>query len=379
MKAGSIQIQKFREDARYAEKFRTGVSLHSHTMHSRESLGRLPGYIEMVPILSYLIEREIGREVLQTGRVFNFKKMYWTPPLSAREAFQLESQQIEKCLGLRAMVSLTDHDNIEAGLHLRMLEGTSDVPVSVEWTVPYEQTVFHMGIHNLPAARANDWMAEFEKYTAKPDTRRLRELLFELNSDPSILIVLNHPYWDVEAQGAAQHQASLTSFLDGFRAVVHALEINGMRSRRENTRVIELANETGFPIISGGDRHGCEPNVVLNLTAATGFNEFVDEVRKDRRSEIVLMPPFFEPIRIRILENTLHSLSDAPGEFGRVHWMTRFFMQHPDGTITPLTIFAGTKLERIIDRFRWASGILTSPRLRPAVRLTVLGSEEGGL
>ena len=379
MKAGSTQVQKFCKGARYAEKFRTGVSLHSHTMHSQESLGRLPGYIEMVPILSYLIEREIGREVLQTGRVFNFKKMYWTPPLSAHEAFQLESDQIERELGLRSLVSLTDHDNVEAGLHLRMLQGTSDVPVSVEWTVPYEQTVFHIGIHNLPAARANDWMAGFAKYTAKPDVRRLRELLFELNSDPSILIVLNHPYWDIEAHGPAEHRASLVSFLEAFRTVVHALEINGMRSRRENLRVIDLAKETGFPIISGGDRHGCEPNVVLNLTAATEFNEFVDEVRKDRRSEILLMPPFFEPIRIRILENTLHSLSDAPGEFGRVHWMTRFFMQHPDGTITPLTIFAGTKLERIIDRFRWVSGILTSPRLRPAVRLTVLGSEEGGL
>ena len=64
MKAGSTQVQKFQKDARYAQKFCTGVSLHSHTMHSRESLGRLPGYIEMVPILSYLIEREIGREVL---------------------------------------------------------------------------------------------------------------------------------------------------------------------------------------------------------------------------------------------------------------------------------------------------------------------------
>jgi hypothetical protein len=260
-----------------------------------------------------------------------------------------------------------------------MLEGTADMPVSVEWTVPYEQTVFHIGIHNLPAARANEWMAEFTRYTAKSDPRRLRELLFELNADPSILIVLNHPYWDVEAQGAAQHQTSLTSFLDDFRPVVHALEINGMRSRRENTRVMTLAKEKDFPIVSGGDRHGCEPNVVLNLTAVREFSEFVEEIRKDRQSEIVLMPPFFEPIRIRILENTLHSLSDAPGEFGRVHWMTRFFMEHPDGTITPLTIFAGTKLERIIDRFRWASGILTSPRLRPAVRLTVLGGEEGGL
>ncbi len=33
------------------------------------------------------------------------------------------------------------------------------------------------------------------------------------------------------------------------------------------------------PVISGGDRHGCEPNGVINLTAARTFSEFAQEVR----------------------------------------------------------------------------------------------------
>lgn len=379
MNAGPTQVQKFRNDGRYAQQFRSGVSLHSHTMHSREYLGRLPGYIERVPIASYIIEREIGRLHLYTGRIFDFKRIYWTPPLSAREAFQLERRQIEKQLGLRAMVSLTDHDNVEAGLHLRMLEGTSDAPISVEWSAPFEDTVFHLGVHNLPAARANAWMAEFAQYTAQPSSKHLRELLYELNADPSILLVLNHPYWDAKSVGPTQHLVSLTSFLQQFGPLVHALEINGLRSRRENLAVIKLAGETDLPVVSGGDRHGCEPNAVLNLTAAVEFGEFVDEIRRDHHSEVVLMPHFFEPLRLRLLENTWHILCDAPGEFGRSHWMTRIFLEEPDGTRQPLSEFTGTRCHRVIDKFRWVMGVLASPRLRPALRLTFLGGEEGGL
>ena len=121
---------------------RTGVSLHSHTMHSKEYLGRLPNYIAKFPIGSYILEREIGRLHLYQGRIFDFNKMFWTPPLSPREAYELESRQIEEQLGRKALVSLSDHDNIESGLHLRLLEKTQRSPISVEWTVPYEKRSF---------------------------------------------------------------------------------------------------------------------------------------------------------------------------------------------------------------------------------------------
>ena len=112
--------------------YRSGVSLHSHTMHSREFLGRLPGYISKIPIASYIIEREVGRLHMYGGRIVDFRKMYWTPPLSPREAFELEQKQVEEKLGLRVLVSLSDHDNIEAGLRLQMLERTKRAPISVE-------------------------------------------------------------------------------------------------------------------------------------------------------------------------------------------------------------------------------------------------------
>lgn len=379
MVGGPTNVMKFSRAARYVQKFRSGVSLHSHTMYSKEYLGRLPGYIKRVPIVSYLIEREVGRVHLYTGRVFDFRRMYWTPPLSAREAYALEQQQIEKQLGLRAIVSLTDHDNVDAGLRLRMLEGTADAPISVEWSVPFEQTVFHLGIHNLPASRANAWMTEFARYTAKPSQKRFSALMHELNAEPAVLVILNHPYWDAESVGPKQHRDSLSVFLQRFKPLLHALEINGMRSRRENLNVMKLGEETGLPVISGGDRHGCEPNAVLNLTAAIDFAGFAEELRRERRSELVLMPQYFEPLRLRLLENAGHALCDAPGEFGRRHWMTRFFLEDQDGTPKPLSQFTGTRFQRIIDTFRWVMALLSSPQIRPALRFTFLGGEGGGL
>jgi hypothetical protein len=359
--------------------FRCGVSLHSHTMHSREYLDRLPGYISRIPVASYVIEREIGRLHLYTGRIIDFRKIYWTPPLSPREAMNLEARQIEQSIGLPALVSLSDHDTIEAGLQVRMLQATSQAPISVEWSVPYEQTVFHLGIHNLPAARANAWMIALAEYTAHPTGQVLRNLLHELNAEPQVLLVLNHPYWDAESTGADQHRDFLAIFLQKYGHLLHALEINGLRSRCENRQVLELSRLSDLPVISGGDRHGSEPNAVLNVTNAASFDEFVQEVRLEHRSQVVLMPQYFEPLQHRLLEGAWHALSDAPGEFGRHHWMSRVFVEAQDGSSRPLSDFMGTRFQRVIDKFRWIMALMVSPRVRPAVRLAFLGNEEGGL
>ena len=359
--------------------YRSGVSLHSHTMHSREFLGRLPGYISKIPIASYIIEREVGRLHMYGGRIVDFRKMYWTPPLSPREAFELEQKQVEEKLGLRVLVSLSDHDNIEAGLRLQMLERTKRAPISVEWSVPYDQTVFHVGVHNLPVTRATAWMEALERFTANPRTDVLRQLLHELNAEPAVLLVLNHPYWDAESVGPDQHRDSLAIFLQKYGHLLHGLELNGLRSRSENEEVLKLGKAADLPVVSGGDRHGCEPNAVLNLTSATTFADFVDEIRLERRSHVVLMPQYFEPLRHRLLEGAWHALSDAPGEFGRAHWMTRVFIPGTDGSPRPLSDFMGTRFQRVVEAFRWIMAFLVSPQIRPAVRLTFLGNEEGGL
>jgi len=114
--------------------------------------------------------------------------------MTAKLAFDLESRQIEK-LDVAAMVS-SRHDNIEAPMLLRTVPSARQIPVSVEWTVPYGTQSFHLGVHNLPSTRAREWMATLADFTANPSDTRLGEILIALNEERNVLVVFNHPLWD---------------------------------------------------------------------------------------------------------------------------------------------------------------------------------------
>jgi len=90
------------------------------------------------------------------------------PAAFSQHAWKLEKSQIENGLDRESLVSLTDHDNIDAALHLSMLDETRDCPVSVEWTVPYRETFFHLGLHNLPLQEATSIMRDLAAFTANP-------------------------------------------------------------------------------------------------------------------------------------------------------------------------------------------------------------------
>lgn len=75
--------------------FRSGVSLHSHSEHSRERLGSLPRHLEHTPIASQFMRLEIERYRARTGEAPDFSRAYWRGPVSAQAAYQLEREQIE--------------------------------------------------------------------------------------------------------------------------------------------------------------------------------------------------------------------------------------------------------------------------------------------
>ncbi len=379
MKTFSSQVVKYGPNLRLDKRFRSGVSLHSHTMHSREWLGRLPSYIKRLPVISSIVEREVGRFHLYTGRTVNLRRAFWTPPLSPREALALEEQQIESMLGLRPIVSLSDHDNIEAGMHLQIVPQTSGAPISVEWSVSYLNTCFHLGMHNLPRESASSWMKEFARHTAHPDPVLLRKLLQELQDCSSILVVLNHPFWSAEGVDESTQRANVVRFLEEHGGGMHALEINGLRPRRENREVVDLAAAFDLPLISGGDRHGCEPNATLNLTTAGNFEEFAEEIRRDRVSHILLMPQYFEPLKLRLFAEAWHVLADAPGEFGRRSWTARVFYITDEGVERPVSSLWGQAGPPFVKRIHWAIGLIANPWFRPAMRLAMLATEEEGL
>ena len=122
-------------------------------------------------------------------------------------------------------------------------------------------------------------MGEMERFTSRPNSERLAEMLRAFDSDPGCLVVLNHPYWDETAIGSDLHELLLEEFVQRFRLWIHAFEINGLRDWSKGRRTVSLSGRQGLPLVSGGDRHGREPNAALNLTSAATFSEFAHEVR----------------------------------------------------------------------------------------------------
>jgi hypothetical protein len=315
-----------------AARFQTAVSLHGHTRHSEECLSFLPAHLYRVPGVSDIVRRWQRRP----APAVDFARAFWTPPLEPACALRLERKQIADH-GLAPMVSLTDHDNIEAGLTLQEGSRNGDTPVSVEWTVPYEQSILHFGIHNLPPSSAQSWMSVMASYTAAPDEDLLPSLLRELERIPEVLIVLNHPYWLEEGVTESGHKHALVRILRECLAGFHAFELNGTRRWSENAAVIELARQYSRPVISGGDRHGCEPSACLNLTNASTFAEFAGEVRSGH-SRILFMPHYRDPMPLRILEAAWDIFRPYPQYPGRERWTQRVFYRGEDGIARALSV-----------------------------------------
>jgi hypothetical protein len=321
-----------------ARGFRSGVSLHSHTNQSRETLDFLANFGNQFPAMRPLISRMERRAEQNHGVRINYAASYWTPPMTPKLAYDLETRQIEK-LNLGAMVSISDHDNIKAPMLLRTVPSARQIPVSVEWSAPYGGIQsFHLGVHNLPSGRAAEWMSTLEEFTAHPSDTRFTELLVALHREPNVLVVFNHPMWDLYLVGKEKHQFLVNEFLQRNGAYIHALELNGLRTWDENREVRRLAEKWNMLLISGGDRHGVEPNANVNLTEATTFTDFVHEIRQKKRSHVLFMPQYAEPWKHRILQSTIDAIRHYP-EFpqGSRTWDERVFHPDKNGAIRPLS------------------------------------------
>lgn len=349
------------QDPNCASRFRTGVSLHSHTLHSQERLDFIPKHCSHWPLLGARIARNAAQ----------FNRAWWTPPLGPHEAWMLERRQIEQSLNLQSLVSITDHDNIDASRSLRVLEECKHLPISVEWTVPWCGTFFHIGVHNIPMALSHEWMARMGAITADPQESKIVEALHDFDRVAQVLIVLNHPLWDETGVGVATHQFALTHLLNRAGRTLHALELNGLRPWSENSRVAELAPATSLPLISGGDRHAHEPNACVNLTSAETFDEFVAEIR-GRHSHVLFMPQYQESFRWRILHNMADVMSEQPDHSHGWHrWSDRVFYQWEDGRVESLTqIWCSPEstetLPFVVRCFSHLMNLARHPRLRAA-------------
>jgi len=342
-------------------------------MYSEESLDMVPRYTAKIPYLGSAIRRQESLYQQAEGRAFDFNDAFWTPPLAPRQAYRVEEKQIQRQFQLPALVSLTDHDDIRAGATLRVLERFSKVPVSNEWTIPFGSTFFHLGVHNLPPASAAAISEELAAFTAHPDERKLSGLLQLLNALPEVLLILNHPLWDEKGIGEHNHQEVLCRLLAQHGGQFHGLELNGLRSWNENRRVVILGRETNLPVVSGGDRHGREANAILNLSRATSFAGFVNEVRQERRSHVVFMPQYREPLRHRILQTMVDVVRDYPENFeGRKTWGDRVYYRNPDsGDVVPINAIWTDGGPAVVKHFVAAMRFLEWRGVRSALRVAL--------
>ncbi len=378
MKTKTDQLH-FLKKGEQPRRHATGVSLHCHSLHSKEMLDFVPYYAERIPVLRRFWHREMRKRKIMYGRVPDFTLGYWEPPLTGVEVFKSEIESL-KSLGLSGMVSITDHDSISANLELNA--SSIDIPISMEWTVPFEEAFFHVGVHNLPAENAEDITAQLLAYSnqrSDTDRDRLTQLFAMLNQIPEVLVVLNHPIWDIEMIGQVKHERLLKLFLERHKSSIHAVEVNGFRSWGENRRVIDLGADLELPVISGGDRHCCQSNTMINLTNASTFSEFVSEVRVDKKSSVAITPEYHVPLPSRQLASMAQILSDYKHfPEGRRVWSDRIMLDSHDGTgLRSLTDQWDGKRPLWSFLAIGSLKILSHPAMRPFLALTVGDADIG--
>ena len=64
----------------------------------------------------------------------------------------------------------------------------------------------------------------------EPTPEVLGGLFEELQSCPQVLVVLNHPLWNLRPIPDSLHLQLLDQFLECWGGYVHALELNGLRN-----------------------------------------------------------------------------------------------------------------------------------------------------
>ena len=369
----ATKLQFFWRDPYVSKEFRTGVSLHSHTMYSEESLDMVPRYTRKLPYLGAAIRRQQVEYNSRKDCEFDFSNAFWTPPFAPRQAYRIEESQIQRLFQLPALVSITDHDDIRAGIRLRVLERFRSAPISTEWTVPFGPTFFHVGIHNLPALEAGEIMERLSAFTANPQEDKLCELLGLLNSYRDVLLVLNHPLWDEKGVGAANHAQTLERLLARHGRDFHALELNGLRSWRENRDVLRIAQQSGLPLVGGGDRHGGEPNAIVNLSRADNLADSIRDIRYSRRNHVVFMSAYHEPLKLRVLQMMVDVLRDYPENLeGRRHWTDRVFYRDPSRCeVLPISSIWQDGGPRLVRQFVAGMRLLQSRTARSLLRIAL--------
>jgi hypothetical protein len=300
--AWKIENYTYRECPHPDREFGYAVSLHNHSCHSVEKLAALNHVIKrwfMRP-WSGILQSSFGLGGISN---LNYAEVIFNPPYTPEDVYQMEADAAAKWGFDGVHLAITDHDEFAGGVAL--LRDRPDlngrVAVSEELSLWFEGHLFHLGVSLLPENAVEETHAQIQ---AAARGGRYDEL-FETLAASGCLVVLNHPLvaW---APGAKTVPAA--ELLSRYGWAIHALEINGMRSREENDRVLELAQQWHKPVVGGGDSHLFVASSVISLSRAATFKDFVAEV-KDGHAVPFVMPEYFAPLNWKLFLRVLFFIS----------------------------------------------------------------------
>jgi hypothetical protein len=233
----------------------------------------------------------------------NYGDIVYNPPYTPDDVYAMEAAGVAP-LGFDGVhLAITDHDEFAGSLAL--LRGRPDlngrISISEEVSMWYQGHLFHLGVSGLP----EEGIDETHNRIQSAARGQRHDELFEILAASGCLVVLNHPlvFW-----GKGPEKIPVTDLLTRYGWAIHALEVNGMRRREENDRVLELAREWRKPVVGGGDSHLLVASSVLCVSKAASFKEFIGEV-KEGRSVPLIKSDYYAPLGWKLFLRTLYFMS----------------------------------------------------------------------
>jgi predicted metal-dependent phosphoesterase TrpH len=300
--AWKIENYTYRECPHPDREFSHAVSLHNHSCHSVERLAALNQVVKLAYMRPWsgVLQKSFG---LGGVSDLNYGEITFNPPYSPEDVYEMEAAAAAKWGFDGIHLAITDHDEFAGSLAL--LRGRPDlngrIALSEELSLWFQGHLFHLGVSHMPESGVEETHTRMQ---AAAREKRYDEL-FETLAASGCLVVLNHPLiaWRKGAEGIP-----VAELLSRYGWAIHALEINGMRTREENDRVLELARHWRKPVVGGGDSHLLVASSILSLSQAASFKDFVAEVR-DGHAVPFVSPDYFAPLQWKLFLRVLFFIS----------------------------------------------------------------------
>ena len=299
--AWKIENYAYRECPHPDREFGYAVSLHNHSCHSVEKLAALNQVVKLAFMrpLSGVLKSSFG---LGGVSDLNYAEITFNPPYTPDDVYQMEAAAAARWGFDGVHLAITDHDEFAGSLAL--LRGRPDlngrIALSEELSLWFQGHLFHLGVSHMPESAVEETHVRIQ---AVARGGRYDEL-FETLAASGCLVVLNHPLiaW------AGAEKIPVTELLSRYGWAIHALEVNGMRTREENDRVLELARQWHKPVVGGGDSHLLVASSVISLSRAASFKDFIAEV-KDGHAVPFVTPDYFAPLKWKLFLRVLFFIS----------------------------------------------------------------------